>query len=192
MLKKLKLGILAFALFPSFVFASFTFDENPTTGTGSNTTSTVTGSYSGSDYYYFFDTSGAYACQAGSISFSSGVTTIADYIECVTSGAGELPDGTYHAIHADASSINDAGICDATGSYTNCLSYGGFIADIDLVVGSGGGGGGGGSTTTSATTTQAYLGSIAFGINIIIVLLFIGFVGYIWNSFEARKKPWQK
>jgi len=45
--------------------------------------------------------------------------------------------------------------------------------------------------TTNATSTIAYLGSIAFGQAIIITLLFLGFIGYIYNSIHT-KKPWQK
>lgn len=53
------------------------------------------------------------------------------------------------------------------------------------------------STSSMSTTTifdtassTAVLGSIAFGLNIIIVLIFIAFCGYIFNKFTP-KKAWQ-
>jgi len=45
--------------------------------------------------------------------------------------------------------------------------------------------------TATATSTQAYLGSIAVGIAVIIGMMSLGFVGFIWNRIN-RKKPWQK
>jgi len=44
-------------------------------------------------------------------------------------------------------------------------------------------------TQNSGTTTEALLGSIAFGQAIIIVVLFIGLCGYIYNTMN-KKKPW--
>lgn len=44
-------------------------------------------------------------------------------------------------------------------------------------------------SSTATTTDQRFLGSISFGLVIIITLLFLGFVGYIYNSFTT-KKPW--
>jgi len=41
----------------------------------------------------------------------------------------------------------------------------------------------------SATTTNQMLGSINFGLAILIVFFMIGFSGYVWNKF-GNKKPW--
>jgi len=43
----------------------------------------------------------------------------------------------------------------------------------------------------SATTTNQMLGSINFGLAILIVFFMIGFSGYVWNKF-GNKKPWMK
>jgi len=42
----------------------------------------------------------------------------------------------------------------------------------------------------SATTTNYFLGSVAFGLAVIITLLSIGFVAFIFNKV-SKKKPWQ-
>jgi len=45
----------------------------------------------------------------------------------------------------------------------------------------------------SATTTNRMLGSLNFGVTILITLGIIGFCGYLWNTFVTkRKKPWQR
>lgn len=46
------------------------------------------------------------------------------------------------------------------------------------------------TSTNTASTTEALV-SIGFGLDIIIVLLFVGMTGYIWNKFDKRKKPWR-
>jgi len=58
------------------------------------------------------------------------------------------------------------------------------------------GGGEMGSTTPidwgSATTTNRMLGSLNFGLTILIVLAIISLCGYIWNALGGKKKkPWQ-
>jgi len=45
-------------------------------------------------------------------------------------------------------------------------------------------------TATSTATTTPYA-NIEFGIAIIIALLSFGLIGFIWNTFNKRKKPWQ-
>jgi len=42
----------------------------------------------------------------------------------------------------------------------------------------------------SATTTNRMLGSLNFGVTILITLFLIFFCGYLWNSMH-KKKPWQ-
>jgi len=42
----------------------------------------------------------------------------------------------------------------------------------------------------SATTTNRMLGSLNFGITILIVFFILGFSGYLWNK-TGKKKPWQ-
>jgi len=44
----------------------------------------------------------------------------------------------------------------------------------------------------SATTTNRMLGSLNFGVTILITLAILGFCGYVWNYFNKRKKPWQR
>ena len=46
------------------------------------------------------------------------------------------------------------------------------------------------STSTSATSTEAMLSSVAVGLDIIIVLLFIVVIGFMFNNLND-KKPWQ-
>ena len=46
------------------------------------------------------------------------------------------------------------------------------------------------STSTSATSTEAILSSVAVGLDIIIVLLFIVVLGFMFNNLND-KKPWQ-
>jgi len=41
----------------------------------------------------------------------------------------------------------------------------------------------------SATTTNYMLGSLNFGVTILIVFAFLGMCGYVWNKWD-RKKPW--
>jgi len=42
----------------------------------------------------------------------------------------------------------------------------------------------------SATTTNRMLGSLNFGVTILIVFGIIGFSGYLWNKLGKRNKPW--
>jgi len=77
-----------------------------------------------------------------------------------------------------------------SGSYTIHV----FETDDDFVITYISSSGGGTGTTTeidwgSATTTNQMLGSINFGLAILIVFFMIGFSGYVWNKF-GNKKPW--
>lgn len=54
-----------------------------------------------------------------------------------------------------------------------------------------GGGGGSATTTEYNATTTAILGSIAYGLAIIITILSIALVAYLFNTISKRKKPWQ-
>jgi len=85
---------------------------------------------------------------------------------------GTPSDGEYEFIGA------------TSGSQLFCITSG------TAVVGACGGGGGGSSTTTTATSTEAILGSISFGLAIIITILFIAVIGYVYNKITP-KKPWQ-
>lgn len=44
-------------------------------------------------------------------------------------------------------------------------------------------------TSTASTTPYA---NIEFGLGVIITLLSLGLTGFIWNSFNTKRKPWQK
>jgi len=50
--------------------------------------------------------------------------------------------------------------------------------------------GGGSGTSTTATSTDALLGSIGFGLAVIITILFIAVIGFVYNKITI-KKPWQ-
>lgn len=46
---------------------------------------------------------------------------------------------------------------------------------------------------TSSTSTPIYSqdsGNLTFGLAILLVFVFLGFVGYLYNKFTPKKKPW--
>lgn len=66
------------------------------------------------------------------------------------------------------------------------------VGTIDICEEGGGGSEGTGDFTLNASTTDSQaLGGINFGLGIIIVIMSIGVSGYIFNTFNKRKKPWQ-
>lgn len=67
---------------------------------------------------------------------------------------------------------------------------GGSFASGACAGGGGGGEVGGFATTTNATSTDALLGSINFGISILIFIGLLIAMGLVYNSVNS-KKPWQ-
>jgi len=47
------------------------------------------------------------------------------------------------------------------------------------------------ASTTSGTTFIENLGDVTFGLAIIITLMSLGLIGFVYNTFNKRKKPWQ-
>lgn len=92
---------------------------------------------------------------------------------------------------------NSCGLVDSngtvgTGNQSLVLTSSGNTDWTGVIIGllpATGGGGGGIPDTETATSTSAILGSINFGLGVIIVIMSIGISGYIYNTFN-RKKSW--
>jgi len=46
-------------------------------------------------------------------------------------------------------------------------------------------------STTASSTFIENLGDVTFGLAIIITLMSLGLIGFVYNTFNKRKKPWQ-
>jgi len=104
-------------------------------------------------------------------------------------------DGKYYIVET-----TDNPPCSNEADIADCRLDPDYVGETEICLGDNTeceSGGGGTATTTdidwgSATTTNRMLGSLNFGVTVLIVFGIIGMCGYLWNSFISnRKKPWQ-
>lgn len=143
---------------------------------------------------------------AGSVSGSLPYT-LSTFSNVLNGGSGgwvsigtltSLPDGIYTIIYFDWNGTN-SGACTevdypnmSSNNFSTCI--GGWDvqgAYTTFQLGAGGGGSGSSGSTTTSTTT-ALLGSINFGLAIIITIMSIALSAFIFNIYNKRRKPWQK